>query len=551
MPPQRKNPGEKMDCSRRSVSLFQTYVNHLITKKPEKIKSLLARALMNDDFLMDFNGQVHANECVFTYPDSNWYSVYLVNQKGEQYWSTDGATKFYFKLDFDVDQNGIPHDARIIEATTTVPPELENVKNCVIKPNGKCGNPESKKKKKKVVDDSDDESDENTPEEILAQVQQIQTGSASQKQKMPREFFEGLGSKSLIIDWMIANMKPADILKCIQKNSSSQSDISHAQSIIESQPSSSYSVNDVLQSYPPNQVSSMLKVVTKEELVKAVSGLTGDRKKQGIVTLCRRAGVKGYTLKTNSKTGKVSIVDEEGDPVDSIDQVLDICAEREVYRLKKLLKISSIASDVKQGNFTKQQLMEWKGGNKRLPYSTAGAVKKYFPLIKDLENQNGDLYGRIPSVREDGVLYYYKLDDILGKDLKKLDDKISNGSVSFGRKRTKTKKYSKKRSKKVTKKRSKKVTKVKKVQFGRKTTKTKKLIKKVKRKPVKRKPVKRKPVKRKPIKRKPVKRRLVKRKPVKRTLVKRKPVKRRLVKRRVVRRKPVKRRVVRRRVLRF
>ena len=78
MPP-RKDPDAKMNCSKRSVNPFQTYVNHLITKKPEKIKLLIARALMNDDYLMDFNGQVHANECVFSYPDSNWYSVYLLN----------------------------------------------------------------------------------------------------------------------------------------------------------------------------------------------------------------------------------------------------------------------------------------------------------------------------------------------------------------------------------------------------------------------------------------------------------------------------------------
>ena len=79
MPPVRKNPGDRMDCSKRSVNPFQTYVNHLITKKPEKIKLLLARALMNDDSLMDFNGQIHANECVFSYPYSNWYSVYLID----------------------------------------------------------------------------------------------------------------------------------------------------------------------------------------------------------------------------------------------------------------------------------------------------------------------------------------------------------------------------------------------------------------------------------------------------------------------------------------
>ena len=73
MPPRvKKNPGEKLDCSKRSSTSFQTYVGNLVQKKQDKIKLLLARALMNEDMLEDFHGQIHANECVFCYPDSNW-----------------------------------------------------------------------------------------------------------------------------------------------------------------------------------------------------------------------------------------------------------------------------------------------------------------------------------------------------------------------------------------------------------------------------------------------------------------------------------------------
>ena len=152
MPPSRKNPGEKLDCSRRSITPFQSYVNSLITKKPEKIKMLLARALMNDDTLMDFNGQIHANECVFSYPDSNWYSVYLINGNGKKYWGDSGAQKFYFQMDFQTNAEGLPIDAFPVNGTLETPDELMvngiEIKNCVLKENGKCGNPESKKKKK-------------------------------------------------------------------------------------------------------------------------------------------------------------------------------------------------------------------------------------------------------------------------------------------------------------------------------------------------------------------------------------------------------------------
>ena len=79
--------------------------------------------------------------------------------------------------------------------------------------------------------------------------------------------------------------------------------------------------------------------------------------------------------------------------------------------------------------------MNYQGGKKPLPYSLMESVKRYFPLIKKYENHDGLLYASIPSVREDGDLFYYKVDDVLGNDLKKLDDKIAAGTVSFGKRK--------------------------------------------------------------------------------------------------------------------
>jgi len=440
MPRPRKNPGEPMDCSKRSITPFQTYVNHLITKKPEKIKALLARALMNDDSLMDFNGQIHANECVFSYPDSNWYSVYLMDKSGKIYWGKTGAQKFYFQMDFKM-EGEIPVDAVPINGTLETPKELMvggvEIKNCVIR-NGKCANPEAKQKKKKVVNNFDDEPDEEeTSEEVLASLSGVPLtagGSASgKKEKMPRTYFESLGSKSLIIDWMIANMKPDEIFKCIQRGSLSAEDVQQAQSILDTMPSGGVAehagpsgmtqqqLDTLVQSYTPAQIHSMIKVVTKEEIVNALSRIKDPlRKRQTIISTCKRCGIKKYSLTTNAK-GKPILVDEDGDIVD-INEVMEECAEREAYRIKKLLKINSIAQDVKQGGLSKQDLINYRGGNEPLPYGLMASVKRHFPLIRKYKNQDGLLYGSIPSeINEDGSIEYYVIGDILGKDLRKLE----------------------------------------------------------------------------------------------------------------------------------
>jgi hypothetical protein len=450
MPRVRQNPGEKMDCSKRSVTPFQTYVNHLITKKPEKIKMLLARALMNEDSLMDFNGQVHANECVFSYPDSNWYSVYLINRQGEIYYGESGAKKFYFQMDFRTNDEGVVIDAEIINGTTTTPEELmingSEMKNCVIKESGKCGNPESKKKKKKsgATVQEEDYTEGETPEEILQSLSTVPL-TAGAKQKMPRDYFESLGSKSLIIDWMIANMKPNEIFKCIQKGSLSAQDLQQAESLLlggGAGPSGTDTVTQqeiesVINSFTPTEIQGMIKTVTKAELEAAINRITNrERKKDAIVSLCRRAGVKGYNFKVNAK-GAILITDSDGDIIDT-GEVIEKCAAREEYRIKKLLKIQSISQDVKQGKLSMESLINYRGGNTPLPYTLKASVQKNFPSIRKYENREGLLYASIPGgTDEDGDLFYYKVDDLLGRDLTKVYKLMQQGTVNFGSKRGK------------------------------------------------------------------------------------------------------------------
>lgn len=433
---EKKTVKSKYACSKRSPTSFQMYVGQLVQNKPEKIKLLLARALMNEGYLEDFHGQIHANECIFSYPDSDWYGVYLVDKKGNKYFEANGKTykKFYFQLEFD--DPDTPKDATPVNGTFETPEELlvdgEEIKGCVIKPSGKCGNPETKKKKKKKTggeDDSDSDSDnedEETPEQTLQSLSNV-SGANKTKTKMPRDYFEGLGSKSLIIDWMIANMKPGEIFKCIQRGSLSAEDVQQAAAILGessgggSGPSNA-DIQSVIQSLTPGNIHGMIRVVTKEEIISAANSIKNmEQRKKVIVSMCKRAGIKKYRYKAG-KNGKPGyIIDSDDDPMDER-EVLDECATKEENRIKKLIKITSISQSIK--NMSKEKLMNYEGGNVPLPYSMMTYVRKFFPLIKKYENRKGLLYGSIPSEYDGEKLYYFKVGDILGKDLRVLNEKM-------------------------------------------------------------------------------------------------------------------------------
>jgi hypothetical protein len=86
-------------CAKRSGIAFQKFVD-MIKKNPAKIHVILARALLNYDQLDRFDGQSKANECVFSYPDSDWFGVYLLDSDGNKVEWGDGYMKYFFKLKY-------------------------------------------------------------------------------------------------------------------------------------------------------------------------------------------------------------------------------------------------------------------------------------------------------------------------------------------------------------------------------------------------------------------------------------------------------------------
>ena len=400
-------------------------------KKPEKIKLMIARALMHDEYLRDFSGQVHANECVFSYPDSDWYGVYLLDKKDNPVWGEDGAKKMYFKLEYQLDDEGLPKDASIKQKTITFEPPDEllkdgqEIKGCIVTPSGKCGNPESKRKKKSTVnpEDFEDSDDEDTPSNILQGLQGTPGVGATGKKKMPRDYFEKLGSKSLIIDWMLANMKPAEIFKCIERGNLSSEDVAQAQEILGTAGGGgggpSGSVAGMI-----GQLSGSSSMVTKEQIMAAAKRIKNpEQRKKAIVGMCKRARINKYRYKPGRNGKPGMIIDDDDDFVEE-GVALEECAEKEAKRIKNMMKIQSISSSLK--GMTKKKLFTYEGGNTPLPYSMMTFVRKLFPppLIKDYQDHNGLLYGKIQSEMDPGgTIYYYKLGDILGKDLKALHER--------------------------------------------------------------------------------------------------------------------------------
>lgn len=163
--------------SRRALSWLRNFFKKgpqgtLILKDKNKIETLIARALYNNDQLHLFDDQPLASECVFAYPNSDWFGVYLVDSKGERYWDDSvGAVKFYFKLKISPDGT----DAAIIQDTFDLPDELKDangneIEQCVAN-RSFCGDPESMKPAKPVKGTGRREAASPTPS-IQSQVQQ-------------------------------------------------------------------------------------------------------------------------------------------------------------------------------------------------------------------------------------------------------------------------------------------------------------------------------------------------------------------------------------------
>jgi hypothetical protein len=391
-------PPKKNSCNDRNKVLFNKLAAQFAKhKNPEKINNLLARALARDDELALFASHATANECIFSYPDSDWFSIYLVGPDGKAYYTENGqrVERVYFKLDYNPDGT----DAAIGERTIVAPAEVAGKENCVITAGGNCGNPASyarakkepspsasakpKAAAKKTTTGEGPSASQPLPEpaggrkessetraETLARVQAVQVGAGSGDQpqaKIERTYFENLGSKELIIDWMIKNMKHADIIQCIKRSSLSADQVRQVEAMVATAPppppaagappkgmseAELQLVQEALSGMSVGQAKKALSQVTKEELVDFLNSITDPKKKANkIVALCKYAGINKYSVsEVTGRGGKKIYKVMEGEfeiTPDEIDEIINECSAKEAARVTRLIKAKSMVRDIR------------------------------------------------------------------------------------------------------------------------------------------------------------------------------------------------------------
>lgn len=68
-----------------------------------------------------FDGHGGASECVFSYPNKDWFGVYLLDSAGNKVEWGEGYMKYYFKLKV----NKLGSDAAVTEGTVDLPDDLK------------------------------------------------------------------------------------------------------------------------------------------------------------------------------------------------------------------------------------------------------------------------------------------------------------------------------------------------------------------------------------------------------------------------------------------
>ena len=357
-------------CGKRSVKNFQTFMK-IIQSNPAGINIMLARALLNDELLDVFDGHPRANECVFSYPNSDWYSVYLIDEDGNKVWDPEeGFSKLYFKIEI---EDG--SDARILQESLTnvTPDDLldadgNEIDNCTIGASRSCVNPDSytRQRSSKAAVASPAPKPRSRvlakPAEVplvspslRSELESLSLGAGAEKStpagpkgKITRDYFEQLKSKELIVNWMIQNMSREDLVKCVQKGAVSAADVANAEELsaleVEQTPEELTpeitEVVKVSKGMNESEFKNMLKKAAKSSISEAINKISDPAgKKTAIVDLCTRSGIPGYSVRTNKK-GVLKIFDPDEEPIDEgdIKALLDTCAESESVRMKKLIE---------------------------------------------------------------------------------------------------------------------------------------------------------------------------------------------------------------------
>ena len=192
--------------------------------------------------------------------------------------------------------------------------------------------------------------------ENLSQPTQVRQGP---KLKHPREYFEKMDLNH-IINWVAENMYPEDLLKCVRGGTLSEQEeaavnnletqLTAGQSGTGAGPSGASHDEDedtrnIAQQMKPSQLNKMVEKISKEHIIEELNMKHPDKNSDsyfkdvrdlcnGILT--RSGSNELYQVTRNKTTGKLTLKDQYGTPV-QVNNALKICAASQASYMKRLL----------------------------------------------------------------------------------------------------------------------------------------------------------------------------------------------------------------------
>jgi len=378
----------KAGCRGRDVTPLQQYI-----LDKSKQRGYLASLLNKDGFLDRFAADVSSNECAFTFEDSDWFAVYLVDDDGQYFLDADGGRqpgRLFFHVMMDPANRGevkIDPNSR----TFTMPPELVGKRECMVSPSGTCvirQVPKEPKTPKTPKAPKAEASSAATPtseyqetlrqamemlaaqgisvpkgaakaapkpkvvkqpvEEVTKAVEQLQVGGGG---AAAEETIKGsittadLSSKSVdeIIQWMVENMYEQDVMSCLRSGTLSpeeQAKLAELQGLSTEAvvPEPGEAADEIAvqaaATLPKPVVQKMLQRISKASLSAEINAIKDkDARRNAIVELCQRAGLN-YTIGQSRRGPR--ILDIYGEPVDD-DKALSECASWSALRADYML----------------------------------------------------------------------------------------------------------------------------------------------------------------------------------------------------------------------
>lgn len=325
-------------CRGRDTTNLQEYINDPLKEK----KSLFVKALHNSKILQKFDGQVGVNECIFSYPESEWYAVYLLDSNGQQIWDpATGAKMLFFKLKLSPSGK----EAIITTETTNITDtDLDGKQACAVNSNGNCALPvksvsPSPAKPKKTTE-KQAESQDKVDAEVAERLQTLAISPDGKKssEKVDRTYFENLDSKMLIAQWMIDNMDEKDVVECVKQGSLSPDDLQRVEALSKTAPIPSgvaEKAAEIAASMPEKEVRKMFQRISKQSLSEEINKIKNPRERQqAIVNMCQRVQLD---YKLQSTRTSMQIYDLHGEPI-SDDKALSECASIEAIRANNMLR---------------------------------------------------------------------------------------------------------------------------------------------------------------------------------------------------------------------